>query len=290
MEIFLIRKKDMKIIVTGAKGQLGSDVAAQLESRGHTVAAADIAELDITDFCAVEAFFDKEKPDAVIHCAAYTNVDGAESDRDACRKINAYGTENIAKMCRKHDAKLLYTSTDYVFDGNGTEAFETDAKTAPCNYYGETKLMGENAVKENCSKHFIVRISWVFGKNGKNFVKTMLRLSKERDIITVVCDQIGSPTYTPDLAKLFCEMIETDKYGIYHATNENYCSWAEFAAEIMRLSGAKTKIIPIQSSEYKTAAVRPSNSRMSKSSLDEAGFSRFPSWQNALERFISESD
>lgn len=277
----------MKIIVTGAKGQLGTDVTAQLEKCGHSVVAADIAELDITDSSAVEAFFEKEKPDAVIHCAAYTNVDGAETDRELCKKINCDGTENIAKMCEKHNAKLLYTSTDYVFDGKGTEAFETDAKTAPCNYYGETKLMGENAVKENCDKYFIVRISWVFGENGKNFVKTMLRLSKERDEITVVCDQIGSPTYTPDLARLFCEMIETDKYGIYHATNENYCSWAEYAAEIMRLSGAKTKIIPVASSGYKTAAVRPANSRMSKASLDNAGFSRLPTWQNALERFLT---
>ncbi len=278
----------MKIIVTGANGQLGTDVTAQLRKCGHTVVAADIAELDITDSSAVEVFFKNEKPDAVIHCAAYTNVDGAETDREICKKINADGTKNIAIACKKHGAKLLYTSTDYVFDGKGTEAFETDAATAPCNYYGETKLMGEIAVKENCDKFFIVRISWVFGKNGKNFVKTMLRLSKERDEITVVCDQIGSPTYTPDLAQLFCEMIETDKYGIYHATNENYCSWAEFAAETMRISGAKTKIIPVASSEYKTVAVRPANSRMSKASLDKAGFSRLPSWQNALERFISE--
>ena len=278
----------MKIIVTGANGQLGTDVTAQLRKCGHTVVAADIAELDITDSSAVEVFFKNEKPDAVIHCAAYTNVDGAETDREICKKINADGTKNIAIACKKHGAKLLYTSTDYVFDGKGTEAFETDAATAPCNYYGETKLMGEIAVKENCDKFFIVRISWVFGKNGKNFVKTMLRLSKERDEITVVCDQLGSPTYTPDLAQLFCEMIETDKYGIYHATNENYCSWAEFAAETMRISGAKTKIIPVASSEYKTVAVRPANSRMSKASLDKAGFSRLPSWQNALERFISE--
>lgn len=278
----------MKIIVTGASGQLGTDVTAQLRKCGHTVVAADIAELDITDSSAVEVFFENEKPDAVIHCAAYTNVDGAETDREICKKINADGTKNIAIACKKHGAKLLYTSTDYVFDGKGTEAFETDAATAPCNYYGETKLMGEIAVKENCDKFFIVRISWVFGKNGRNFVKTMLRLSKEKDEITVVCDQIGSPTYTPDLAQLFCEMIETDKYGIYHATNENYCSWAEFAAETMRISGAKTKIIPVASSEYKTVAVRPANSRMSKVSLDKAGFSRLPSWQNALERFISE--
>ena len=286
--IFRIRKKDMKIIVTGANGQLGSDVTAQLKECGHTAVSADIPELDITDLAAVEAFFEKEKPDAVIHCAAYTDVDGAETDREVCKKVNAHGTENIAKMCRKHGAKLLYTSTDYVFDGKGTQPFEIDSKTSPCNYYGETKLMGENAVKENCEKFFIVRISWVFGKNGKNFVKTMLRLSKERDEISVVCDQTGSPTYTPDLAKLLCEMIETDKYGIYHATNENFCSWAEFAAETMRLAGAETKIIPVASSEYKTVAVRPLNSRMSKASLDAAGFSRLPDWQNALERFISQ--
>ncbi len=278
----------MKIIVTGASGQLGSDVVAELESNGHTVVPADIAQLDITDLSAVESFFEIVKPEAVIHCAAYTNVDGAETEKELCKRINADGTENIAKMCRKHGAKLLYTSTDYVFDGKGTAEFETDSETSPCNYYGETKLMGENLIKKICDKYFIVRISWVFGKNGKNFVKTMLRLSQERDELTVVCDQIGSPTYTPDLAKLFCQMIETEKYGIYHATNENFCSWAEFASEIMKVSGTKTKIIPILSNEYKTVAVRPLNSRMSKKSLDNAGFSRLPDWQNALERFISD--
>lgn len=278
----------MKIIVTGASGQLGSDVVSELENNGHTVIPADIAQLDITDFSAVETFFENKKPEAVIHCAAYTNVDGAETEKELCKRINADATENIARMCQKHGAKLLYTSTDYVFSGNGTSEFETDSETSPCNYYGETKLMGENAIKEICSKYFIVRISWVFGKNGKNFVKTMLRLSQERDELTVVCDQIGSPTYTPDLAKLFCRMIETEKYGTYHATNEKFCSWAEFASEIMNLSGAKTKIIPVSSAEYKTVAVRPLNSRMSKKSLDDAGFSRLPDWKNALERFISD--
>ncbi len=278
----------MKIIVTGANGQLGSDVVAEFEKNGHTVVPADIAQLDITDFSAVEDFFENKKPEAVIHCAAYTNVDGAETEKEICKKINADGTENIARMCQKHGAKLLYTSTDYVFDGKGTSEFETDSETSPCNYYGETKLMGENLIKEICDKYFIVRISWVFGKNGKNFVKTMLRLSQERDELTVVCDQIGSPSYTPDLAKLFRQMIETEKYGTYHATNENFCSWAEFASEIIRISGAKSKITPVSSAEYKTVAVRPLNSRMSKKSLDNAGFSRLPDWKNALERFISD--
>lgn len=276
----------MKIIVTGAKGQLGYDVVLQLKKLGHTAIEADLPELDITDFSAVEAFFEQHKPDGVIHCAAYTNVDGAETEKEICEKINFLGTKNIADCCKRHNSKLIYISTDYVFDGKGTEPFETDAATAPCNFYGKTKLMGENVVKEICEKYFIVRISWVFGGNGKNFVKTMLRLSKEKSELTVVCDQIGSPTYTPDLAALLCEMIETEKYGIYHATNESFCSWAEYAGEIMKLSGAKTKIIPVLSSEYKTVATRPSNSRMSKKSLDNAGFKRLPSWQNALERFL----
>ncbi len=277
----------MKIIVTGAKGQLGYDVVLQLKNCGHTAVEADLPELDITNNSAVEEFFEKHKPDGVIHCAAYTNVDGAETEKELCKKINFIGTKNIAECCKKHNSKLIYISTDYVFDGKGSEPFETDAATAPCNYYGETKLMGENAVKEICDKFFIVRISWVFGSNGKNFVKTMLRLSKERNELTVVCDQTGSPTYTPDLAVLLCNMIETEKYGIYHATNEGFCSWAEYAAEIMKQSGSKTKIIPVASSEYKTVATRPANSRMSKKCLDNAGFCRLPDWQNALERFLS---
>lgn len=276
----------MKIIVTGSKGQLGTDVSDLLKQKEFEVIGADLPETDITDSNAIDSLISETKADAVIHCAAFTNVDLAETEKETCRKINEEGTLNIALACKKHGIKLLYISTDYIFSGEGNEPFETDSKTAPCNYYGETKLAGENAVRENCEKHFIVRISWVFGENGKNFVKTMLRLAQTKDEITVVCDQIGSPTYTKDLAVLLCEMVSTEKYGTYHATNEGFCSWAEFAAEIMRLSKAKTKIIPIPSSEYKSVAVRPSNSRLSKEALTENGFRRLPDWHDALERFL----
>lgn len=278
----------MKVIVTGASGQLGYDIIKQLNVNSDEVFGADLPEVDITDEACVEAFFESVKPDAVIHCAAFTNVDGAESEKEICRAVNYVGSLNVAKSAEKYGAKLVYISTDYVFDGKGTEPFETDSAKAPCNHYGLTKLEGEKAVLENCTRAFIVRISWVFGVNGKNFVKTMLRLAKERDELTVVCDQIGSPTYTPDLSKLICEMIKTEKYGVYHATNEGYCSWAEFASEIMTLAGEKTKIIPVASSEYKTVAVRPLNSRMSKKSLEEAGFAKLPAWQDALARFLKE--
>lgn len=276
----------MKIIVTGSNGQLGTDVTAELIAKGHEVIGADLPETDITNKNQIEEFISQSKADAVIHCAAYTNVDLAETEKEICKKINVDGTLNIAKACKKSNIKMLYISTDYVFGGEGEDAFENDSPKAPCNFYGETKLGGEVAVTENCEKYFVVRISWVFGENGKNFVKTMLRLSKERDTLNVVCDQIGSPTYTKDLSKLLCNMIETDNYGIYHATNEGYCSWAEFASKIMELSGAETKIIPIPGSEYKSAAVRPSNSRLSKKSLDENGFERLPHWENALERYL----
>lgn len=276
----------MRIIVTGSNGQLGSDVMIQLKNNGAEAVVADIDTVDITDAAAVEKFIAESGADGVIHCAAFTNVDAAESEKELCEKINSEGTLNLARSCEKHGMKLLYTSTDYVFSGEGNEPFEADSPKSPCNFYGQSKLDGENAVLKNCSKHFIVRISWVFGENGKNFVKTMLRLSKEKSEISVVCDQIGSPTYTKDLAKLLCEMIATEKYGVYHATNENYCSWAEFASAIMEYSGAETKIIPISSEEYKSAAVRPANSRLSKKSLDSAGFERLPSWQDALRRFL----
>lgn len=276
----------MKIIVTGSNGQLGTDVAAELSAKGHEVIGADLPETDITDELQINELIGSSNADAVIHCAAFTNVDLAETERELCKKINVDGTLNIARACKKHDIKMLYISTDYVFSGEGEEAFETCSPKSPCNFYGESKLGGEIAVTDNCDKYFIVRISWVFGENGKNFVKTMLRLSEERESLTVVCDQTGSPTYTKDLSKLLCNMIETEKYGIYHATNEGYCSWAEFAAEIMKLSGASTKIIPIPSSEYKSAAVRPSNSRLSKKSLDENGFDRLPSWKDALKRYL----
>ena len=276
----------MRIIVTGAKGQLGSDVMQRLSEIGAEAIGADIDRLDITDEKAVDLFFKESHADGVIHCAAYTNVDLAESQKEICRKINADGTRNIAAACEKYGMKLLYLSTDYVFDGRGSEPFETDSPKAPCNFYGETKLEGETEAARLCKKLFIVRISWVFGENGKNFVKTMLRLAAERSEISVVCDQTGSPTYTKDLAVLLCEMISGCKYGVYHATNEGVCSWAEFADKIMELSKSETKIIPIPSSQYKSAAVRPANSRLSKSSLDKNGFSRLPHWEDALQRFL----
>ena len=276
----------MRIIVTGAKGQLGSDVVQRLSEIGAEAIGADIDRLDITDEKAVDLFFKESHADGVIHCAAYTNVDLAESQKEICRKINADGTRNIAAACEKYGMKLLYLSTDYVFDGRGSEPFETDSPKAPCNFYGETKLEGETEAARLCKRLFIVRISWVFGENGKNFVKTMLRLAAERSEISVVCDQTGSPTYTKDLAVLLCEMISGCKYGVYHATNEGVCSWAEFADKIMELSKSETKIIPIPSSQYKSAAVRPANSRLSKSSLDRNGFSRLPHWEDALQRFL----
>lgn len=276
----------MKIIVTGSKGQLGTDVVAELQKNGIEAVGADLPEFDITDSKAVESFVSASNADAVIHCAAFTNVDIAETDRKICRRVNADGTLNIARSCAKHDIKMLYISTDYVFSGEGDIPFETDSPAMPCNYYGESKLAGEKAVIENCGKYFIVRISWVFGENGRNFVKTMLRISKERKEITVVDDQTGSPTYTKDLSKLLCDMIVTEKYGVYHATNEGFCSWAEFASEIMKLSGAQAKIIPVTSEEYKSVAKRPSNSRLSKKSLDNNGFGRLPHWKNALERYL----
>ncbi len=279
----------MKIIVTGSKGQLGSDVMLELQKNGIEPIGTDLPELDITDGAAVENFIAESRADAVIHCAAFTNVDIAETERETCKRINVDGTLNIARSCSKHGIKMLYLSTDYVFGGDGETPFETDSPTNPCNYYGETKLAGEKAVMENCEKYFIIRISWVFGENGKNFVKTMLRLSKERSEITVVNDQTGSPTYTKDLATLLCQMAMSEKYGIYHATNEGFCSWAEFAAKIMELSGSKTQIIPIPSSEYKSVAARPANSRLSKKALDIGGFARLPHWQNALERFLKEN-
>ena len=277
----------MKIIVTGSRGQLGSDVTAQLKTEGIEVIEASLPEIDITDSNAVENLVAESRADGVIHCAAYTNVDLAESEKELCRKINVDGTLNIARSCKNHDIPLLFTSTDYVFSGEGNTPFETDSEKAPCNFYGESKLGGENAVIENCDKYFILRISWVFGENGKNFVKTMLKLAETKSEINVVADQIGSPTYTKDLAVLICQMIKSDKYGVYHATNEGFCSWADFAEKIMEYSVLPVKINRISSDEYKSAAVRPLNSRLSKKSLDKAGFCRLPDWHDALKRFLS---
>ncbi len=279
----------MKVIVTGSKGQLGSDVMLALAGRGIEAVGADLPEFDFTDSLAVSNLIENEKPDAVIHCGAFTNVDLAETEMQAATAVNVEGTRNVARCCGKIGAKMIYISTDYVFGGEGSEPFETYSPKAPCNHYGASKLEGETVAKELCDRLFIVRISWVFGVNGRNFVKTMLNLSQTKSELTVVCDQIGSPTYTPDLSQLLCDMVVTEKYGEYHATNEGFCSWAEFAAEIMCQAKAPTKIIPVTTAEYKASvAKRPLNSRLSKLSLDGAGFKRLPSWQDALGRFLNE--
>lgn len=278
----------MKILVTGVKGQLGYDVMKVLKERNIECLGADIDEFDITDAQTTSAFITGYHPDSVIHCSAYTAVDKAEDNAELCRAVNAQGTRNIATVCKEIDAKMVYISTDYVFPGTGEREYEVDDPTGPLGVYGQTKLEGEIAVRELLKKYFIVRISWVFGKNGNNFIKTMLRLGKERSEINVVCDQIGSPTYTADLAPLLCDMVITEKYGIYHTTNEGFCSWAEFTQEIYRLAGYITKVNFIPTSEYPTKAQRPLNSRMSKKSLDEAGFSCLPDWQDALKRYLKE--
>lgn len=280
----------MKILVTGYNGQLGYDVVKELNSRSVECRGVDREDFDITDRDETVGYICDYAPDAVIHCAAYTAVDRAEDDEENCRKVNADGTENIAVACEKLRAKMLYVSTDYVYGGDGEAPFETDSPTNPKNVYGVTKLEGEKAVMKYIDKFFIVRTSWVFGINGSNFVKTMLRLGDEKKSLNVVCDQVGSPTYTPDLARLICDLIVTEKYGIYHGTNENFCSWAEFAEEIMKLGGKKTVINPVPSSEYPTKAERPHNSRLSKKCLDEAGIKRLPTWQDALKRFLKEMD
>ena len=277
----------MKVLVTGVKGQLGHDVMNELALRGIEGSGVDVEEMDITDRTACETVISQEKPDAVIHCAAYTAVDAAEDNLELCRKINAEGTRNIARVCKAMDIKMMYISTDYVFNGGGERPWEPDDHREPLNVYGLTKYEGEIAVEQNVQKYFIVRIAWVFGVNGKNFIKTMLRLGKEKGAVSVVDDQIGSPTYTYDLARLLVDMIQTDKYGRYHATNEGLCSWYEFACEIFRQAGMdEVKVTPVDSDGFPAKAKRPSNSRMSKEKLTENGFERLPSWQNALERYL----
>lgn len=277
----------MRVLVTGVKGQLGYDVMNELAGRGHEGIGVDIQEMDITDAASVEKVITEAAPDAVIHCAAYTAVDAAEDNVDLCRRVNAGGTENIARVCKTLNCKMMYISTDYVFNGQGTRPWEPDDKREPLNVYGQTKYEGELAV-ETLEKFFLVRIAWVFGVNGKNFIKTMLNLGKTRDHLTVVADQIGSPTYTYDLARLLVDMIETDKYGRYHATNEGLCSWYEFACEIFKQAGMNVTVSPVTSDQYPAKAKRPMNSRMDKSKLDEMGFKRLPSWQDALGRYLKE--
>ena len=280
----------MKILVTGANGQLGYDVCRILSARGINHCGVDLSDFDITDCAAVEAYLSDSRPDAVIHCSAYTAVDLAEDDSARCFAVNADGTLHLARAAAALGAKFLYVSTDYVFPGNGEVFYEPDDPTGPLSVYGRSKQLGETYVRKTLDEHFIVRISWTFGINGKNFVKTMLRLAETKSELSVVCDQIGSPTYTYDLARLLCDMIVTDRYGTYHATNEGVCSWAEFAAEIMRQSRKETRIRPIPSSQYPTRAIRPLNSRLSKDKLTENGFFRLPDWKDALARFLKENE
>ena len=301
----------MKVFVTGVAGQLGHDVMNELAKRGHEGVGSDIApeysgaadgspvttmpyvSLDITDSAAVEAALTEICPDVVIHCAAWTAVDAAEDEENQAkvRAINVGGTENIARVCKAIDAKMMYISTDYVFNGQGTEPWTADCTDyAPLSVYGQTKLDGENAVRETLEKYFIVRIAWVFGVNGKNFIKTMLNVGKKYDTVRVVNDQIGTPTYTLDLSRLLVDMAETEKYGCYHATNEGgYISWYDFTCEIFRQAGYETKVVPVTTAEYGLSkAARPFNSRLDKSKLPANGFEPLPTWQDALARYLKE--
>ncbi|MBO7664408.1 dTDP-4-dehydrorhamnose reductase [Candidatus Saccharibacteria bacterium] len=291
----------MKVLVTGTSGQLGHDVMLELKSRGIDALGTDrkgednpefkTAVLDITDKDNVEKLLNDYRPDAVIHCAAWTNVDGAEdpANQPAVKKVNVEGTENLAKVCKEIGAKMIYISTDYVFNGQGNKPWQPDNKNyAPLNVYGQSKLDGELAVANTLDTYFIVRIAWVFGKNGKNFVKTMLGVGKNHTEVRVVNDQIGTPTYTPDLARLLVDMILSDKYGYYHATNEGgFISWADFTKEIFKQAGIDSKVIPVTTAEYgASVAARPFNSRLDKSKLKEAGFTPLPTWQDALSRYL----
>lgn len=277
----------MKIFVTGVKGQLGHDVVNELTKRGIESVGVDIEEMDITDPVSVDKVIKDAAPDAVIHCAAYTAVDAAEENEELCRKVNAEGPQNIANVCKELDIKMVQISTDYVFGGEGTHFWKPEDACEPQSVYGRTKYDGELAVRNTLEKYFIVRIAWVFGINGKNFVKTMLNLSKTHDIIRVVNDQFGSPTYTYDLARLLVDMVLTDKYGIYHATNEGTCSWYEFACAIFKEAGVNVNVLPVTTAEYGAKAKRPANSRMDNNKLTENGFEKLPAWQDALARYVA---
>lgn len=293
----------MKVFVTGVAGQLGHDVVNELTKRGYEAIGSDVVKelkspmpyvaLDITDAAAVETVIAQIKPDVIVHCAAWTAVDAAEDaeNQEKVKAINVDGTKNIAEAARNVDAKMVYISTDYVFDGQGETPWEPDCKDyAPLNVYGQTKLGGELAVAQTLEKYFIVRIAWVFGTNGKNFIKTMLQVGKNHPQVRVVSDQIGTPTYTCDLARLLVDMIETEKYGYYHATNEGgYISWYEFTREIYRQAGMNTEVLPVTTEEYGLSkAARPFNSRLEKKKLAENGFQPLPTWQDALGRYLQE--
>lgn len=283
----------MKVLVTGVNGQLGFDVVNELNKRGHESVGVDISEMDITDKSCVVKVMEEVAPDAVVHCAAWTAVDAAEDNEEKVRAVNAYGTAYIAEECKKLGAKMVYISTDYVFDGQGEEPWDADCKDyEPLNVYGKTKLEGELAVANTLDKFFIVRIAWAFGNNGKNFIKTMLSVGKTHDTVRVVNDQIGTPTYTFDLARLLVDMVESEKYGYYHATNEGgYISWYDFTKEIYRQAGYTTKVIPVSTEEYGLSkAKRPFNSRLDKSKLTENGFKPLPDWKDALARYLKEID
>lgn len=277
----------MKLLVTGYNGQLGYDVVREATSRGIEAVGVDIQEMDITNAEQVKEVITSGNYTAVIHCAAWTAVDKAEEMVDICRKVNKDGTANIANVCKELDIPMMYFSTDYVFDGQGTEPWNEYDERNPLNVYGQTKYEGELEV-EKLEKHFIVRIAWVFGINGNNFIKTMLKLGKERGKVSVVADQIGSPTYTYDLSKLVVDMIQTDKYGKYHVTNEGLCSWYEFACEIFKQAGIEVEVTPVDSNAFPVKATRPKNSRMNKTELDKNGFNRLPNWQDALTRYLKE--
>lgn len=277
----------MKVLVTGVKGQLGYDIVNECRVRGIDAVGVDVEEMDITDALQVKHVIKDAAVDAVIHCAAWTAVDRAEDEIELCRKVNRDGTANIASVCKEQDIPMMYFSTDYVFDGLGEEPWMEYSERKPLNIYGQTKYEGELEVQK-LDKYFILRISWVFGVNGQNFIKTMLRLGEERGAVSVVNDQLGSPTYSYDLAKLCVDMIQTDKYGIYHATNQGYCSWYEYACEIFKQAGMDVIVTPVDSAMFPAKAVRPKNSRMNQTELDKNGFDRLPEWQDALKRYLKE--
>ncbi len=288
----------MKALVTGVKGQLGYDVVNELTKRGYEAVGVDIEEMDITDEASVNKVVKECNPDVVVHCAAWTAVDAAEDEENIPKvmAVNAKGTENIAKVCKEIDAKMIYISTDYVFNGQGETPWKPDDEREPLNVYGQSKYEGELAVTSLLEKYYIVRIAWVFGVNGKNFIRTMINLGQTHDKLTVVSDQIGTPTYTYDLARLLVDMAETDKYGIYHATNEGgYISWYDFTVEIMKQAGqydekyAKVQVSPVSSDAYPAKAKRPSNSRMNKDKLKKNGFTPLPTWQDALGRYLKDA-
>lgn len=275
-----------KVLVTGAKGQLGYDVFKELQSRDIECIGVDIEDFDITDEEATIEFIKNYYPDVVIHCAGYTLVDSAEDNRDICMSVNYAGTKNIVMSCKETNSKLIYITTDYIFDGAKTLPYEVNDEANPLNVYGLSKYLGEKLIQKEIDNYFIVRVSWMFGHSQNNFVEAMIRLGKEKDKINVIDDQMGSPTYTCDVADLIIRMGMTEKYGVYHATNEGFCSWAEFAKEIMKKAELKCEINPVHSDEYESKARRPKNSRLSKQSLLVNGFTLLPSWEDALYRYI----